>query len=243
MVFAKEPVPGQVKTRLCPPLTGEEAAALAMAFVEDTCALVNRQAYAGDRRVLYSPGGGGPVLARIAADHGFEIAAQEGEDLGARMAAALRAELEGGATSVLLLGSDSPHARPAHVRAAQEILGVGCELVIAPTFDGGYWAIGVRGRVPDVFDDMPWSTADVLPMTLERARDRKLKIALLPFELDVDRIEDLRVLAAYLEHARTLQGADAPGFTYHPFSAPRTHAAIAALRQARPEVFRGDGRA
>lgn len=232
VVFAKEPVPGRVKTRLCPPLTHEEAAEVYTAFVEDTCALARRQAFRGDRLVLYAPEGG-PILSRIAAEHGMETATQEGEDLGARMAAAISAELARGAKSVLLFGTDAPHVRPAHVRLLQECLGLGQPVVIGPALDGGYWCIGAHGRVPDLFDGIPWSTRDVLAATLERAAANGIPVTLGSFAYDVDEFPQLRLLAAHLDNLRT---APDPAWA----TAPRSHAAIAALRAARPEIFRGD---
>lgn len=233
VVFAKEPEPGRVKTRLCPPLGHEEAAALYTAFVEDTCALVRRQAFRDDRVVLYAPGGPGPVLSRIAAEFGLQTAAQEGVDLGARMAAAIGAELARGAKSVLLFGTDAPHVRPAHVRLAQESVGMGQEVFLGPALDGGYWCIGAYGRVPDLFEGIPWSTRDVLTATLERAAAKKLQVALGAWYRDVDDAADLRLLAALL--ATHVRSAEAASHT----PASRTQAAIADLATARPEIFRG----
>ena len=226
LVFAKEPEPGRVKTRLCPPLTPDEAAELYTAFVEDTCALVRKHALRDDRVVLYAPGGAGPVLSRIAAEHGLETASQDGADLGARMANAMGAELARGAKSVLLLGTDSPQVRPAHLRLVQEQLGMGQEVVIGPALDGGYWCVGAFGRVPDLFEGIPWSTREVLAATLERGAANGTRISLGAWYYDVDDAATLRLLAAQV----------AAG---HPIP-PRSAAAIAALRAARPEIFRGD---
>ena len=229
IVFAKEPESGRVKTRLSPAVAPEDAARLYTAFVEDVCAKVGAAAASGDRRVLAAPGGAGPVLERIAREQGFETAAQEGPDLGARMAHALGGELARGARAVLLLGSDSPTLPVAALAEARARLAEpgAARAVLGPAGDGGYWLVGAAGGVPDLFDGIPWSTRDVLAATLERARVRGVELSLLGFWHDVDDVADLRLLAAWIDFA----GAAA---------APRTGAALAALRSRNPAIFRGE---
>ncbi len=214
VVFAKEPKPGEVKTRLTPPLTPEQAAAVYEGFVDDVCATVAHASAKTDRRVLAAPGGAGPKLAAVAKRHGFETAAQEGADLGARMKHALAAELARGAKSVVLVGSDSP-TLPAKEVANAAKLAASAGAVIGPAGDGGYWLVACAGKVPDLFDGIPWSTRDVLAATLTRAKATKTRLALLPFWYDVDTVEDLRLLAAHAAHLD---------------AAPRTREAIATLR-------------
>ncbi len=227
IVFAKEPRPGQVKTRLTPPLAAEQAVALYTAFVEDVMATLSEVASDDDRKVLSAPGGPGPVLTELARKHGFETAVQEGADLGARMRHAIEAELARGAKKVLLVGSDSPTLPVQYVHDALVLLsdmgGKTPEVVLGPAGDGGYWLIGARGRAPDLFEGIPWSTREVLAATLARATATKTELALLPFWYDVDDVSDLRLLAAHL------------GSGLAP--APRTQAAIAALRASNPGFF------
>lgn len=226
IVFAKEPRAGEVKTRLTPALSADEAALLYTAFVEDTCAVIAAASGEGDRRVLAAPGGPGPVLARIATEHGFETAAQEGADLGARMAHAIGSELARGAHAVVLVGSDSPAMAVTDVRDAARLAGEKApRAVLGPVRDGGYWLVGASGRVPDLFAGIPWSTPDVLPATLERARLRGVEMVLVRHGYDVDDAADLRFLEAELERNRDL--------------APRTRAAIADLRTRGGGFFRG----
>lgn len=233
IVFAKEPKPGQVKTRLTPPLAAEQAVTLYTAFVEDVMATLAEVASpeAGDRLVLAAPGGPGPVLSALAGRHGFETAVQEGADLGARMKHAIGAELGRGAKKVLLVGSDSPTLPAQYVEDALVLLsdmgGETPDAVLGPAGDGGYWLIAARERVPDLFEGVPWSTRDVLAASLARARNTKTALALLPFWYDVDDVFDLRMLAAHLDALET--GGLAP--------APRTAAAIAALRASNPGFF------
>ena len=225
IVFAKEPEPGKVKTRLTPPFTPAEAVELYTAFVEDVCATV---AAVAERRVLAAPGGPGPMLAAIAERHGFELAIQQGPDLGARMKHALGAELAHGADAVILVGSDSPTLPAAALREAIAVLGATKNhAVIGPAGDGGYWLVGASGRVPDLFDGIAWSTRDVLSATLARAEATRTGLSLLPFWYDVDEVSDVRLLDAHLGWL----GKDV---------APRTSAALAALKVRRADVFRGE---
>ena len=226
VVFAKEPVAGEVKTRLTPPLTSAEAAILYTAFVEDTCATIAAASEPGDRRVLAAPGGTGSVLARIAKEYGFETAAQEGADLGARMAHALGVELARGAHAAVVVGTDSPAMPAVDVRDALRLAGEKApRAVLGPARDGGYWLIGASGRMPDLFAGIPWSTPDVLPATLERAKLRGVEVVLARHGYDVDDAADLRFLEAELER--------------NPSLSPRTRAAIAVLRSLDSGFFRG----
>ncbi len=227
VVFAKEPIPGQVKTRLTPPLPPAVAAALYGAFVEDVAAAVVSAAREGDRRVLAAPDGPGPVLQAIAGRHGFEAAAQVGADLGARMSNALRAELRRGSDRVVLVGSDSPSILPAMLRQAVAALDDGVDAVLGPAGDGGYWLVGCARSVPDLFQGIPWSTRDVLATTLDRAKERGISISLLPFWYDVDDVADLRMLHAHLEWSSQAGRS----------TAPCTTAALAEFRRANSAFF------
>ena len=223
VVFAKEPVAGRVKTRLSPAVPAADAVRLYTAFVEDVCATMAGVALGGDRRVLAAPGGAGPVLERIAKVHGFEMAEQIGDDLGARMAHSLGMELSRGSRAVVLVGSDSPTLPAEAVREGVRRLHVtlpgASSAVIGPAGDGGYWLIGAAGSVPDLFAGIPWSTRGVLSATLSRATQSGIDLALLPFWYDVDEIDDLKLLASHLRWA-TAQGRTV---------APRTAAMLASI--------------
>lgn len=227
IVFAKEPTPGEVKTRLTPPLTGEQAATLYTAFVEDTCETVAAAAREGERRVLAAASEPGLGLRRIAKEHELALVTQSGDNLGTRMARAISVELDLGATSVILVGSDSPTMpREALEDAARLLAEKSPRVVLGPARDGGYWLIGASGRVPDLFAGIPWSTGGVLTATLERARERDVELALVRQWYDVDDADGLRHLDAQLSQTP-------PGLS------PRTRAAVAACKAAAPQVFRG----
>jgi glycosyltransferase A (GT-A) superfamily protein (DUF2064 family) len=172
-VMAKAPVAGQVKTRLCPPLTPAEAAALARCF------LLDRLEQLG-------------VLPA-----GVRLVPQEGADLGARLDRVLTDLLAEGYAGAIAVDADSPTLPTAYLRRACGVLrDPAIDVVVGPCEDGGYYLIGLRAPVPALFRDMPWSTAGVTEETLARARRLGLRLALLPSWFDVDRGEDLARLRA-----------------------------------------------
>lgn len=228
IVFAKEPAPGKVKTRLTPPLEPVEAVALYTAFVQDVCGTIAAVAQEGDRKVLAAPGGAGTELASIAREHGFETVEQVGADLGARMAKAIGDELGRNSRAVVLVGSDSPTMPSESVReAVRRLHSTTHGAVIGPAGDGGYWLVGAAGEVPDLFQDVAWSTRDVLSQTLARAKAAGIDLALLPFWYDVDEIADVKLLDAHIAWG------SGQGRSW----APRTAAVLARLKAARGGIF------
>lgn len=213
VVFARAPVAGQVKTRLCSPATGpgapaaltaDQAAAVHAAFVSDVCRTGARSGIR--RRRLYVAGDAAhPQLVGIAREHGFEIRAQAGADLGARMAAAIADELADGASAVVLVGTDSPTLPCAYLQRAAAWLGGDAEVVLGPAADGGYYLVGARRPIPQLFAaGISWGTQQVLPATLLRLRELAAagtRVALLPFFYDVDTPQDLWLLACHLRLA------------------------------------------
>ena len=211
VVFARAPVAGRVKTRLYQPrdgeaagLTAEQAAAVYAAFIADVCAGGVRSGIA--RRRLYVAGDvTHPHLVQVARESGFTICAQQGADLGDRMSAAIDAELSAGASSVVLVGTDSPTLPASYLQRAADFLAGAADVVLGPAADGGYYLIGARHPIPTVFAaGMAWGTAQVLPATLQRLHELAAagtQVALLPFFYDVDTPSDLRLLASHLRLA------------------------------------------
>jgi rSAM/selenodomain-associated transferase 1 len=195
IVFAKEPLPGRVKTRMTPPLSPELAAHLYRELLQDVLAATGRAA-----RTL----GLAPVLAvhppeaceRMAglASPAFRIVPQIGASLGARMEHVLLREFAGGQAPLLLRGSDSPTLDTRCFEAALAGLAAH-DLVISPDPDGGYSLVGVNRPAPGLFDH-PMSTPSALADTLARARGLGLDAVLLEPAFDLDTVADLRLLAA-----------------------------------------------
>lgn len=191
MVFARYPEPGRVKTRLAGAIGAGKAATLYRAFLADLAL-----------RLGEGPWGFFWAFEPVDSPFPAEIAGvlpsfpQIDGDLGARMAGAMRERFVTGDDRVVLIGSDVPHLPPARIHDTFDRLEAGAGLVLGPSEDGGYHLIGARGAVPPVFDAMTWGTADVLERTLDRARAAGLVTDLLPVTYDIDRVEDLRRLAA-----------------------------------------------
>jgi rSAM/selenodomain-associated transferase 1 len=196
-VFCREPLPGRTKTRLIPRLGGAGAAELAGAFITDALAkcralrpgriVIAASAPAGAQRSAY--------FRRLARRFGAELVDQGVGSLGARMAHALAPYGQDGA---VLLGTDTP-TLPSRLLARSVALLRRAPVVLAPSFDGGYYLVGVRGAMPDIFRGIAWGRAGVLDETLARLRRRRVSYALGPGWYDVDRWSDVALLAAHLE--------------------------------------------
>jgi rSAM/selenodomain-associated transferase 1 len=187
-VMAKDPRAGQVKTRLCPPLTPETAARLYQCFLSDTLDLA-----AGvpgvDPIVAYSPHGAREAFARLVSER-FQLIAQTGEDLGARLENTFRELFRQGYDHVAAVSTDSPDLPPEYVQEAFTGLDE-APVVLGPCPDGGYYLIGLSTLIPGLFRDMPWSTERVAPETEARARSVGAGILRLPEWYDVDTATDL----------------------------------------------------
>ncbi len=185
LVMAKEPRPGRVKTRLCPPCTPEEAADLAAAALADTLAAV--AACGAERRVVALEGEPGPWL-----PEGFEVIAQADGSLGRRLDHAWAAVGGPG----LQIGMDTPQVTAPLLDGALDLLAGGTPCVLGDAVDGGWWAIGLQEAVADLFGPVPTSRDDT--GALQRARCRELGLAVtdLPALVDVDHVEDALEVAA-----------------------------------------------
>jgi glycosyltransferase A (GT-A) superfamily protein (DUF2064 family) len=200
--MAKQPVPGRVKTRLVPPCTHEQAAALAEAALIDTLHTVLKTP--ARRRVLVLDGSPGPWL-----PSGFDVVPQCGGPLDERLAAAFAA-VRGPA---LLIGMDTPQVTPdlltVDLQAADAVFG--------PAADGGFWALGLRAPDPALLRGVPMSTPDTGAVQLGRLLTAGLRTASLPRLRDVDTAADAvavarqaplgRFAARAREYASVLTGA------------------------------------
>jgi len=192
IVMAKAPVPGRVKTRLCPPCTLDEAAALAEAALVDTLAAA--LASSTDRVVLALAGRPGPWLPA-----GVEVVSQRGSGFGERLAAAW-SDIGGPA---LQIGMDTPQVTPALLDLASAVLEApGTDAVLGPAEDGGWWSVGLRRADPAAFIGVPMSRPDTGARQMARLRELGLRTATLPSLRDVDTIADAHEVAALAPDTR-----------------------------------------
>jgi hypothetical protein len=189
IAFVKEPQAGQVKTRLARDLGPELAAALYRCLAEIELRHTRPEPGEYSRLVCFSPPGAAATIGRWLP--GETLAAQTEGDLGERMARAFEQVLHAGAERVAIVGSDVPWVSRAHVKQALGALDAH-DLVLGPTSDGGYYLLALARPHPELFAGMPWSTPEVLGMTLERAAAAGLRVRLLEELEDIDTLADLR---------------------------------------------------
>jgi uncharacterized protein len=197
IVFAREPAAGAVKTRLIQSVGAAVAARLADAFIHD--ALAKAAGLAARRLVI---AGSSPrtvstsaYFSALARRYHAELVDQGGGGLGQRMARVLR--LYAQPPGAILFGTDTPSLPPLFLRQSMMALR-DAPLVIAPALDGGYYLVGVRGPVPDIFRGITWGGDRVMEQTLARVQHLGISYQLAPWWYDVDRAADLDFLAADL---------------------------------------------
>ncbi len=199
LVMAKSPVPGRVKTRLCPPCTPEEAAEVAAAALADTLDAV--VACGATRRVLALEGEPGEWIPA-----GFDVVAQRGRDLADRLGAAWADVAAPG----VQIGMDTPQVTSTVLDAALASLDTAMTgapgrdvAVLGPAHDGGWWGIGLSRADPAVFDGVPMSSPDTA--AAQRARLAQLGWTVHELEAfrDIDRFEDLVEVAGLIPRSRT----------------------------------------
>jgi rSAM/selenodomain-associated transferase 1 len=191
IVFAKPAMPGLVKTRLVPPLSPQQAARFHLAATQDTVSAASR---ACERVKLHVAGGESDLEPFRSLCPERAVRAQEGEGLGARLAAAFGDAFARGFGRVLIVGSDHPSLPAEYLAEGLRHLR-SSDIVFGPSRDGGYYAVGVRGdswpKAIALFDEIPWSTPGVLETSLKCARAAGLRVTLTPEWYDVGRPQDL----------------------------------------------------
>lgn len=198
LVLVNRPGPDDVKTRLSVSLGPDAAAGLYRCFVEDTLAVVDGIGVPVVVSV-HPPDAVDDVATWLGKDRAYRP--QKGDDRGTRMAGTFRTAFEEGYERVVLVSSNSPDLDPALVREALGVLD-GCDSVIGPAQDGGYYLIGFsrKGFTADVFADIPWCTFEVLGCTLDILAQARRTLHFLPPWGDVDTLTDVRALVTRNRH-------------------------------------------
>lgn len=194
LVVAKQPAPGQTKTRLTPALTGEQAALLYECFLLDTLDIIRaaRAQLELTPMIAYLPPAGDDYFRRIAPD--FERLLQQGNDLSERLHHATSACLTQGYEQAVIMDSDSPSLPAAYLVEAFAALDL-ADVSLGACDDGGYYLIGLKRPAPALFLTVTMSTDHVTADTLDRAAQAGLSVHRLPVHYDVDYIADLKRLA------------------------------------------------
>lgn len=195
-IMAKAPFPNKVKTRLTPPLSPFEASSLYHSFLLDKI----EQVKCIDEAcifIAYTPESSESFFRNIIPP-GFSLINQEGKDLGERLINVSYELFAMGAEKVVLLDSDTPNLPADHIREGLSRLNE-TDVVLGPCEDGGYYLIGMRNFIPEIFSMIPWSTALVTEFTLRKVHELGLTVSMLPGWYDVDTGKDLRRLMRDLE--------------------------------------------
>ena len=201
----------KVKTRLAPPLTLAQSAALNICFLRDTTA--NIATVCGGAGVLcYTPVGDEAAFTGIAPE-GFSLIPQRGDGFGERLHLAATDLLACGFGAVCLIDSDSPTLpHIALQQAVDELARPGDRVVLGGSHDGGYYLIGLKQPHSTPFERITWSTEFVHAETLERCAEAGLPVSHLPLWYDVDDGATLSVLAAELLDGARPHFATVPGY-------------------------------
>lgn len=196
VVFAKAPIAGQVKTRLIGALTSEEVAQLYICFLRDTFAtmeVVQEERENLSLVLCFTPSD--EIEAFESADlDGCLMMAQHGDELGTKLRNCLADLFELGFGKIVIIGADTPTLPEEIIIEAFEQLTSQNQVVIGPATDGGYYLIGMSQLQPKLFENINWSSENVLTETLARAGEASLTISQLPAWDDIDSPHDLEKL-------------------------------------------------
>jgi rSAM/selenodomain-associated transferase 1 len=195
ILFAKDPVEGQVKTRLSSLLDAQTILSLYCHFLKDSIEKICSIAEV-DRFIGIASNPKTNYFDDVSRSHPVRLFVQKGGNLGERMRLAFEDRFEEGYGRVVIIGSDSPTLPAAYIEQA---LQSDKDVVIGPSTDGGYYLIGMQGKMTDIFEHVPWGTDRVLSETLNVLKGQRAEAELLPVWYDVDLPEDLRFLKTHLE--------------------------------------------
>jgi len=191
-VFAKAPVSGQVKTRLLPVISEQQACLIHERLIRHC--LSQTQSFDWQSQ-LWSTDISHPYVQACTEEYPISLHTQQGVDLGERMAFTVNKSLEN-VNYVIIIGTDCPSIDVAFIQEAVSKLKAGFDVVLGPAEDGGYVLIGFSVAADGVFNNIEWGTNQVLELTRMRLREAKLNWHELAIQRDIDRPEDL----AYLQH-------------------------------------------
>ncbi len=192
-----------MKTRLLGRLTGQQAAGVHRACLEDT---VRQVAHVPGSQKCLQVAAGSDKARKLAAalelDPRWQVTPQRGPDLGARMRNAFASFFRADYTRVVIVGTDTPWMGSERILRALDLLDT-ADVVLGPSRDGGYYLVGARRLVPQMFRDIPWGTSLVFRRTICALEKARVSYRLLPRDFDLDRPEDLARAARLLREKKT----------------------------------------
>lgn len=194
IVFIRAPRVGAVKTRLAAGLGAEGACAAYRRMIDHLMPAVRASGCSVEFR--YTPDDAGDEFSRWR-EPGWALTPQGAGDLGARLEHAFAASVAAGYERALAIGTDCPYLTVPDLREASAALD-SHEVVLGPALDGGYWLIGLRRLYPELFHKIPWSSAEVMQVTLQRARSAHLSVHCLRELGDIDTLPDWKAFEGLL---------------------------------------------
>lgn len=216
-IFCREPRPGEVKTRLTPPLSPVQACTLYEAFLRDLFGRLDKLKKI--KPTVFYDGENPEKLKGLIPDR-YRLTPQDGTDLGQRMLHAFEKMTGAENRAAVIIGSDSPDIPIQYIKRAFLKL-KHKDVVLGPSFDGGYYLIGAKSPHAGLFEGVDWGTSGVFGQTVQRVRKLDLSLALLPMWYDVDTPDSVDLLRCMIK-ARRLEGSGL---------LPESEAALAAMEK------------
>ncbi|PIQ84795.1 MAG: hypothetical protein COV75_00340 [Candidatus Omnitrophica bacterium CG11_big_fil_rev_8_21_14_0_20_63_9] len=187
LIFLKEPVPRQVKTRLAATIGDRQAAQLYQACAEET---LRQLAPLASAATLYVDPPDAVERVQRWVEGEWVVRPQRGSTLGMRLAQAIDEAFAEGASRVVVVGTDAPWLSASDVERAFDVLS-DADVVIGPSEDGGYYLVGVTRPLPALFEQIPWSTGKVYAATIVAAKTLQLHVGAIRMGYDLDHWEDV----------------------------------------------------
>lgn len=204
IIFTRYPEPGKAKTRLIPALGAETAADVYRQMAEYTLAQIKPLQQKRSLMVEVWFAGGDCDQMEAWLGEGLRYQRQPEGDLGDRMLQAFQSALKNGVNAAVIIGTDCPELTNALLVEAFQALQQ-TDVVLGPAADGGYYLIGLRRVIPDLFQTIAWSTDRVFQQTVAIVEKLNRSLTVLPMLTDVDRPEDLPIWER-IKDARSADG-------------------------------------
>lgn len=185
IIFVKNPIEGNVKTRIAKTTGYAKATEIYHELLAYTRSVTENLPAEGYAKTVYY----GDFINQNDLWNGWAKALQPEGDLGTRMKQAFREQFENGAENVVIIGSDCLELQPQHLVEAFQALQTN-DVVIGPSTDGGYYLLGMTSLYEVIFDNMPWSQPTLMEKTTAALHSRKLTYHLLPPLTDIDEWAD-----------------------------------------------------
>lgn len=201
ILMTRVPIEGETKTRLIGKLSKKDCANLQFNFLKDIIELLDYIKNYADIFITYTPEDKFKIIEDIIPSY-ITAFSQRGLNLGERMRNAFEYVLRRNYDRVILMGSDIPDVRYNHIIDAFSSLYYN-DVVIGPTFDGGYYLLGMNKLYESIFDDnIKWGGENVFERTINIAKENNLKVAIAPKNRDIDTYEDLIYLAQNISNLK-----------------------------------------